>query len=131
MSSDTQHAIAAYKSGQVSYAGPLRIVVLLYEGAVRFTRQALARFDEPAMRGHGIGRAHRIVSELLATLDHEKGGEVARNLDELYHFVLDSLTRANSQGRAQSLEESIDVLERLLAGWRELELRGPTEPRAA
>ncbi len=131
MSLETQRAIAAYKSGQVSYAGPLKIVVLLYEGAVRFAREALARFDEPALRGYGIGRTHRIVSELLATLDHERGGDVARNLDDLYRFVLNALTRANVQGQQQSLRESIAVLERLLAGWKELDLRGPTENRAA
>lgn len=131
MSLETQRAISAYTAGQVSYAGPLKIVVLLYEGAVRFARQALARFDEPALRGHGIGRAHRIVSELLATLDYEQGGEIARNLDDLYRFVLDAFTRANVHGQRQQLRESIDVLERLLAGWKELEVKSSSGPRAA
>lgn len=115
---------AAYKQGQVGSADPLRIVVLLYEGAIRFTRQAQEGFDEPATRGHALGRAHRILSELLAAIDHEKGGEIAENLDGLYRFALDQITRANTELDRSALDGVLRVLGELHGGWQELESRG-------
>jgi len=112
---------AAYQHGQVASADPLRIVVLLYEGAIRFVGQAQARWNEPAARGTALGRAHRIVSELLASLDYEKGGEIATNLDALYHFVLDELTRANIEANPKGLDGVLRVLRELLDGWATIE----------
>ena len=76
-----QAAHATYQQAQIGSAGPLRIVVLLYEGALQFSRQALEKFDEPAVRGHALGRAHRIVSELFASLDTDGDGSIS--VDEL------------------------------------------------
>jgi len=112
---------AAYQHGQVASADPLRIVVLLYEGAIRFVGQAQARWSDPAARGTALGRAHRIVSELLASLDYEKGGEIARNLDGLYHYVLDEITRATVDANPKGLDSVNHVLRQLLDGWTSIE----------
>lgn len=109
---------AAYQQGQVGSASPLRVVVLLYEGAVRFARQALESFDDPAIRGQALGRTHRIVLELLTALDYDKGGEIATNLDNLYHYVLEELTRSNLEHDRAALQSVLGVLDTLLAGWR-------------
>jgi flagellar protein FliS len=105
----------------------LRIVVLLYEAAIQACRTGLTRYDEPRARGEALGRAHGIVSELLSALNHEQGGEIAANLDALYRFALDSITRANVQGERQALRPVIQVLETLLSGWREIEAHGLEE----
>ncbi|MEE9281742.1 MAG: flagellar export chaperone FliS [Myxococcota bacterium] len=115
-----QHAHAAYQRGQVGSANPVRIVLLLYEGAVRFSRQALESFEEPAPRGHALGRAHAIVSELLSALDYERGADIATNLASLYNFVLEGLIRANVDGDQASLDTVIPVMETLTSAWREL-----------
>ncbi len=112
---------AAYQQGQVSSADPLRIIVLLYEGAIRFIGQAQARWEDPAARGTALGRAHRIISELLASLDHERGGEIATNLDSLYHFALDEITRANLEANPRGLSGVLNVLRELLDGWSTIE----------
>ena len=123
---------AAYQQGQVASADPLRIIVLLYEGALRFIGQAQARWEDPAARGTALGRAHRIVAELLASLDYEKGGEIARNLDGLYHFALDEITRANVDANPKGLDGVCRVLRELLEGWssieREARAQGVTAP---
>jgi flagellar protein FliS len=124
MQTNARAAHAAYQRGQVSSAGPLRIVVLLYEGAIRFSRQAQERFEDPAVRGHALGRAHRILSELLAALDHERGGEIARNLDALYRYALEAITRANVEHDRRALESVIDVLDTLHSGWQQVEASG-------
>ncbi len=114
------HAHLAYQQGQVGSANPVRIVLLLYEGAVRFGRQAQAGFDEPAVRGHALGRTHAIVSELLSALDHARGGPIATNLESLYQFVLEGVIRANVDGDRSSLDAVIPVMETLESAWREL-----------
>lgn len=116
------HAVhSAYQRGQVSSAGPLRIVVLMYEGAIRFGGQALEKFDDPAARGGALGRMHRVVSELLSALDRDQGGEIAGNLDALYTYALDAITQANVSSDRKALESVIEVLQTLLAGWRGIE----------
>jgi flagellar protein FliS len=127
MYTDARTAHAAYRQGQVSSAGPLRIIVLLYEAAIQACRAGTERFDEPRERGESLGRAHSIVAELLAALDHEKGGEIAANLDALYRFALDSITRANTEGDRDAIRPVIRILETLLSGWREIENRRDLE----
>jgi flagellar protein FliS len=124
MQSDYARAHSAYTQGQVVASSPVRIVVLLYDGAIRFCRQAQQKFGDPAVRGHGLGRAHAIVSELMIALDHDKGGEIAARLESLYRYVLDALIRANVKGEAQALESAIGVLEELAQGWREIARSG-------
>ena len=121
-------AHGAYKQGQVTAAAPVRIVVLLYEGAIRFARQAQQNFDDPAIRGVALGRTHRIVSELLASLDRERGGEIAGNLDGLYRYVLDAITQANLDLDKASINSVVNVLQTLVSAWKQIENR--REPRA-
>ena len=121
MQVDARTAHAAYQQGQINLAGPLQIVILLYEGAIRFSQQALNKFDDPALRGYALGRAHRIVSELLASLNYDKGMEIATNLDGLYRFILDSLTQANVNSDRRTLQSSLHLLQTLVPAWREID----------
>ena len=125
MQSNASFAQSAYQQGQVAASSPVRIIALLYEGAIRFCKQAERHFADPSTRGNALGRAHAIVSELLVALDLEKGGEIAANLDELYRYVLDALIRANVDGERKALDSSIQVLETLAEGWHELSKAPP------
>ncbi len=129
MQFNPQHAQAAYQRGQVGSANPVRIILLLYEGAVRFSRQAQTSFEDPAQRGHALGRAHAIVSELLSALDHQRGVHIAANLEILYNFVLEGLINANVHGDRDALDAIIPVIETLTSAWREMaESDQPLEP---
>jgi len=97
------------------------------DGAIRFARQAQLKFAEPGVRGHALGRAHAIVSELMIALDHEKGGEIAARLESLYRYVLDGLISANAKGDARALDSAIGVLETLAEGWHEIARSGAGE----
>ncbi len=129
MYTDPRVAHAAYRHGQVASAGPVRIIILLYEGALQSCRQAAERFEDPRQRGESLGRAHRIVTELMASLDHDEGAEIATNLDALYGFVLESITRANVDADKGVLRPAIQVLETLLSGWHEIETAKTNEPQ--
>jgi flagellar protein FliS len=111
----------AYTEGSVFSDQPLRLVVALYEGALDATRQAancLAIRDIWG-RGKAINKAIAICSELLVSLDEEKGGEIARNLKRLYLYMQKKLIEAHSRQAAPPLREVEKLLDTMLEGWRE------------
>jgi flagellar protein FliS len=95
-----QAAGDAYQSQAVGTAGPLQLVLMLYDRALA----AIAR-SEWALKNMETGsielahreltRAQDIVTELMLSLDHDKGGEISESLNAIYRFCLDQLTQAN------------------------------------
>ena len=112
-------AAGKYKTQSVQSASPEKILLMLYEGAIRFMKQAVISIEKKDIAGRGvnIGRAFDIVNELNNTLNHEVGGEISKNLEQLYMFVTDQLTKANATGDRRPLEDGIKVLETLYSGW--------------
>jgi flagellar secretion chaperone FliS len=110
-----------YKETSVQSASKEKLLLLLYEGAIRFMKQASIAIDKKDIAGRGmnIGRAFDIVNELNNTLNHEVGGEIAKNLEQLYMFVTDQLTKCNASGQKKPLEDAIKVMETLYSGWVE------------
>ncbi len=108
-----------YKATSVQSASKEKILLMLYEGAIRFTKQAITACEEKkiAERGQNIGRAFDIVMELNNTLDHNIGGEISKNLEQLYIFIMDLYTKANISGDPTHLRSSLKILENLYSGW--------------
>jgi flagellar protein FliS len=109
-----------YQKVNVSTADPLRIVILLYEGAIKNLHQAIRLLEENAAyeASAKINRTQDIVNYLRGCLDHEKGGEIAFNLDRLYVYMRDALIQANIHRDQARLREVIKLLQTLLEGWR-------------
>lgn len=112
-------AAQKYKTNSVQTASKEKILLMLYEAAIRFTKLAIIAADDKkiAERGQNIGRAYDIVLELNNTLDHKIGGDVAKHLEQLYMFITDKYTQANITGEAQHLREAVKILETLYDGW--------------
>ncbi len=110
------NAYSQYQQNQILSASPEQILLMLYDGAIRFTRQAMYGLEEANLSifHHGIQKALAIVSEFSNSLDREIGGEIADNLDALYHFMIRELTQANLQKDLQKLQ----VVEKLLVDLR-------------
>lgn len=108
-----------YKETSVQSASREKLLLLLYEGAIRFMKQAAIAIDNKDIAGRGlnVGRAFDIIIELNNTLNHEAGGEIAKNLEQLYMFVTDQLTKSNVSGDKKPLEDAIRVMETLYEGW--------------
>ena len=119
-------AVAQYRTAKVETASPVQLVVDLYQGAIRFVRQAEAfhAAKDPGSRGRVLGRAHAIVSELQATLDHDQAPELCEELDRLYDFVLHQITEANVKNDVSTLQPAIEVMEQLESAWAVLARRG-------
>lgn len=113
----------AYKQAEVSTSDRVRIVGLLYDGAINFIKIAEKKIQDNDIAGKGlfIVKATAIITELSNSLDSEKGGEIAANLHKLYDFVVDRLISANMNNDIKSLHEAVNVIEILRSGWKELE----------
>ncbi|MCC6137486.1 MAG: flagellar export chaperone FliS [Bdellovibrionaceae bacterium] len=108
-----------YKKTAIESANKEKILLMLYEGAMKFIKQAMEAVDNKdiAKRGEYIGRAYDIIMELMSSLNHEIGGEMAKNLEQLYIYSLEELTRANLTGDKKNLENCLKVLNILYDGW--------------
>jgi len=127
-----QTAMQQYKSTHVETGSAEKLIVLLYEGALRFcgeAHRAMVADDIPA-RSRSLTRAKRIVQELNNALDHEVGGEIAARLAALYEFVEHRLTLANLDHDRQAVADAQHILRILLESWERV-ARGEGESTAA
>lgn len=109
-----------YKQTSIMSASREQILLMLYEGAIKFTKLAIAAAEQKkiAERGTNLMRAYDIIMELQVSLDHKVGGDIARQLDQLYTFVLDQYTKTNISGDAEPLKHALKVIENLYEGWK-------------
>jgi flagellar protein FliS len=118
----TQTVHKQYLSTQVSTADRLQLVVMLYDGAIKFLTQAKEKMaaQDAAGKGLYIGKALDIIAELNASLNFKEGKEVAANLFHLYNFMSAHLTRANLNWDATALDEVVKLLSQLRSAWEEV-----------
>jgi len=111
----------SYAQNDVLNLDPLEAVCRLYAKAIEKLNQALEHLEagriEP--RSAAIAHASEIVLELQASLNAEKGGEIAKELARIYDYIQEKLTDANAQQKAEGVEEAIRLLETLYAGWKQ------------
>lgn len=114
-------AYQKYKTTSVQSASREKILLMLYEAAIRFIKKAIKAIEENniAERGVNIGKAYDIFMELNNTLDHKSGGEIAVNLEQLYMYITDQLTHANIKGDVKALQNVLKITETLYRGWVE------------
>ncbi len=112
--------IDTYKQNAVITQTPGRLIVMLYEGAIKFLKQAIEETEAGniAAKGQCVGRATDIINELDTALDTEAGGEVAQNLRALYEFMRRHITQAHIKCDPQMFREVIKLLEDLNEGWK-------------
>lgn len=108
-----------YKSTSIQSASREKLLLLMYEGAIKYTKRAIKAAEEKkiAERCENIGRAYDVVMELNNTLDHKIGGSLASQLEQLYMFITEQYTKANLDGSPEPLRTSLKVLETLYEGW--------------
>lgn len=109
-----------YKQTSIQSASREKILLMMYEGAIKFTKLAIKAAEEKkiAERGYNIGRAYDIIMELNNTLDHKVGGDLAMRLEQLYMFVMDQYTKANISGKPEPLRDALKIIENLYEGWK-------------
>ena len=113
-----------YQRTQVDTASPAKLVVMLYDGAIRFLRQGQTAMQQRdrEKQNYYLVRAQRIITELASSLDMEAGGEIAANLMALYQFMHEQLVLANLQDDVNRVQKMREMLEILREAWAQVEL---------
>jgi flagellar protein FliS len=116
----TMNGVNTYQQTAISTQSRGRLIVMLYDGAIKFMKLAVKALEEGdfAAKGLYIDRAQDIINELNAVLDLEGGGEIAQNLRQLYVFMNRRLWEANAQRDPQMIQEVITLMEELNQSWK-------------
>ncbi len=114
-----------YKRVQVGTADRVRIISLLFDGAINFLRMGREAMEsgDIGTKGLCLGKATSIVGELSSALNMEAGGDISKNLKRLYDFVIDRIFHANMRNDKEALDMAVKVLDTIRSGWREMEER--------
>lgn len=111
--------VRQYQSVQVMTADGVRLIIMLYDGVLRFNSLAAASMAQKDVSGrsHYINRSLAIICELMTSLDMERGGEIAVKLASLYDFCVSKLNSANAGNDAGALDAVNRVIMELRGGW--------------
>lgn len=114
-----QRGLSTYHQTQVQSRTPLELVVMLYDGALKFLNQAREAIDRKdiAARRDASTRALAIISELQSTLNMDRGGELAERLDALYAYVNACILQAAAENSTVPLDQATRVLTTLRDSW--------------
>ena len=114
------NGITAYQDNAVTTQSKSRLIVMLYDGAIRFLRLAIREIENNNYEAKGlyINKAIDIINELNAVLDMDAGGEIASNLRKLYIFMINHLSQANLKSDPQPIRDVIKLMEELNQSWK-------------
>ena len=128
-----QDGIKSYRRTNVVTSDPGKLVILCYEGAIDQLELAKRKDPERAFgeeaeavqkageviseRAKAIQKAGDIIDELLCSLDFEKGGVIARNLESLYNYMTRRILQAEAERNTGILDEIIGMLGELRSAW--------------
>ncbi len=114
-----------YLAQQIMSASPAKLVVMLYERAITLLRETVEAIEagEIERRWRANAKATDVICHLWDTLDRERGGEIAENLNRLYGFMMMRLTMIDVENNAQAARDVIALLEPLQRSWDEVAKR--------
>jgi flagellar protein FliS len=115
--------VQEYQKGAVNGASPVQLVIMLYDGALRFMeagKHAMLSHDLEK-QNQNLQRAQRIIMELMSCLDMQNGAEIAKNLLALYTYALEQLVQANLKDDPSGIDRSISIFSDLRESWVSIE----------
>ncbi len=110
-----------YQKTQVTSSNPEKILIMLYDGAINFTKIALDKMNKGDRAGKGkfIGNAQAIIAELMNTLNHDAAPVIAKDLERLYIYLIDEYIAANISNAPKHLDNIIRILTIMRDTWSE------------
>ena len=126
-------AAAQYRSvrnhGLVADASPTRLVQIMFEHVL--SNLAIAQgcmerivdnrpLSDVVAKGAAMGKAIRLIGQLDASLDMERGGQIAENLRALYVYMLGRLTLANATNDTAVVAEVVKLVHEIKFGWDQI-----------
>lgn len=115
-----------YRINEIVTSDPKRLVAMCYSAAIMNFKLAKAKYIEKEYedKANALQKALDIVSELMASLDFERGGQIAANLNALYGYVLQRAAQADTEKDLNGFDEVIHILEELSEAWTVSVMRG-------
>ncbi len=105
-------------------ASPLKLVVMLYDGAIAACQSAIIQMQQKNIEKKSglLSKAIMIIQRgLRQSLDKQSGGEIAQSLDDLYAYMSDRLYLANIKNDPELIHEVIKLLIDLKSSWETIE----------
>jgi flagellar protein FliS len=123
----------AYKKAAVATTDQAKLIVMLYDGAIKFLTLAVDRMEKRDNFGVNTNliKGKSIIAELMASLNMEQGGDIAANLQRLYTYMFNQLVDANVSKDQDKIHHVIELLRDLRGGWQGISVAGKAEPKAA
>jgi flagellar protein FliS len=116
--------LRSYRETQIKTATPGKLILMLYDGAIKHLNQALQDMSTEPQRYDSISnsliKAQDIIAELMISLDFDRGGEIAKNLFSLYVFMNRRLLDGNIRKDRAPVEEVKTLLTELRGAWAEV-----------
>ena len=118
----------AYKKASVNTLDPNKLIIMLYDGAIKNANFAVEYITSGEIEKvhDSLIKTKNIVTELLATLNMENGGEIAKNLKSLYSYMFSLLIEANMEKKSKPVLTVIDLLKELRGAW--IQIREKKKP---
>jgi flagellar protein FliS len=129
----SQKGAAQYRAvrshGLVADASPTKLVQVMFEHILSELATAQGRMErirnnlplaDVIAKGKSMGKAVRLINHLNATLDMERGGQIAENLRALYEYMMSRLTLANATNDARIVSEAASLVRTIKAGWDQI-----------
>jgi len=108
-----------YKKTQIATANQGKLIVMLYDGAIKFLNIAIDNMDPKTydVVNNNVIKAQDIITELLLSLNMKDGGEISQNLFNLYLYFKKALLEANMKKDASIIQGVVKLLKELRDAW--------------
>ena len=130
-----QRALNSYGSVKVvagvATASNVELIMMLFDGLIESLSLARGHIQHGSIesKSKSLQRASRIVLGLQNALDHEKGGELARNLSDLYTYVVRRIIDINAYNDLEALDEVVSMMQEIRAAWNQVPSLVPSAVR--
>ena len=113
------YGVNKYKQTSVTTASRGQVLLMLYEGCIKYCKHAIEATKTRNMpeKGKYILKIQDIINELTVSLNHDAGGQISRELERLYNYMVEQITEANIRNDVKPLEVTLKLLETLYDGW--------------
>ena len=121
----------AYKKASVNTLDQNKLIIMLYDGAIKNATFAIEHMKKNDVENthNCLVKTKNIVTELMATLNMEQGGDIAKNLQSLYSYIFGQLIEANMEKTTEPVVIVVNLLKELRAAWTQISANSPAQPQ--
>ena len=127
------NSVQSYRKTNITTSDPVRLVIMCYEGVIDNLKLAKERIKEKdyEKKADAVIKAQDIINELMCSLNFEKGGKIANNLESLYNYMLRRILQGDLNKDVRPIDEVIGIFTELLSAWKEVASRPESQVQSA